>query len=79
MLSKNELNYLSEFFLLRNIKWKFNGEQRIPSRDELEMLLADCIELVQESDESVSIEIGSLLIKRTDNHIDVYVHVGAVE
>lgn len=79
MLSNENFNHLVEFFLLRNIKLKFNGELRAPTRDEIKLIIEDCVDLINEADESISIEIGHLLIKRTDDHIDVYVHAGEVE
>jgi hypothetical protein len=77
MLDEESLNHVVEYFLLRNIKWKFKeGPTRIPTRAELKILLDDCIQTVQESEVSISVEIGSVLVKRTDDHIDIYVHAG---
>jgi hypothetical protein len=78
VVDKEDLDFLIEFFLLRNIKWKINGELRRPSRTEVEIALDDMIRVVQESDESILVEIGSLLVKRSDQHIDIYVHAGAL-
>lgn len=75
-LNKEDLDFLIEFFLLRNIKWKISGELRRPTRAEVEIALDDMIRVVQESDESILVEIGSLLVKRSDKHIDIYVHAG---
>lgn len=79
MLEAEEYDYLIEFMLLRNLKWKFKDGLRIPTRAEVRLLVDECIETVQESDESISIEIGGLLIKRSNDYIDVYVHVGAIK
>jgi hypothetical protein len=79
MLNEENFNHLVEVFLLRNIKLRFNGELRAPTRDELKLIISDCVELIKEADESISIEIGHLLVKRTDNHIDVYAHMGEIE
>jgi hypothetical protein len=75
-LNKEELDFLIEFFLLRDIKWKINGELRRPSRAEVEIALDDMVQVVRDSDESILIEIGSLLVKRAGQHIDIYVHAG---
>lgn len=77
-LNSEDLDFLIEFFLLRNIKWKIGGEVRRPTRAEVETALDDMIRVVQESDQSILIEIGSLLVKRSDNHIDIYVHAGEI-
>jgi hypothetical protein len=78
VVDSEDLDFLVEFFLLRNIKWKINGELRRPTRTEVEIALDDMIRVVQESDESILVEIGSLLVKRSDQHIDIYVHAGAL-
>lgn len=75
-LNKEDLDFLIEFLLLRNIKWKIDGELRRPTRAEVETALDDMVQVVRESDESILIEIGSLLVKRSDQHIDIYVHAG---
>jgi hypothetical protein len=72
------MDFLLEFILLRDIKWKIDGELRRPTRNELETALDDMLRAVQESPVSISIELGSLLVKRSDKHIDVYVHAGEV-
>lgn len=77
-MNSEDLDFLIEFFLLRNIKWRINEELRRPTRAEVETALDDMVRVVQESDESILIEIGSLLVKRSDQHIDVYVHAGAL-
>lgn len=75
-MNKEDLDFLIEFLLLRNIKWKIDGELRRPTRAEVETALDDMVQVVRESDESILIEIGSLLVKRSDQHIDIYVHAG---
>jgi hypothetical protein len=79
MLLTEDLDHLYEFFLLRGIHWKVRGEYRIPTRAEIELLVSDCVDTVRGESGSISIEIGSLLVKRTDAKIDIYVHVGAME
>lgn len=76
MLSDEDFNHLAEYILLRNIQWRIDNKKRLPTRAELKVVLDDCIRTVRESPESISVEIGGLLVKRTDDHIDVYVHVG---
>jgi len=76
MLNDEDFNHLAEYILLRNIKWRIDGKKRLPTRAELKTVLDDMVRTVRESGESISVEIGGLLVKRTDDHIDVYVHVG---
>ena len=78
VLNKEDLDFLIEFFLLRNIKWRIGGELRRPTRAEVETALDDMVQTVQESDQSILVEIGSLLVKRSGDHIDIYVHAGEI-
>lgn len=75
-MNKEDLDFLMEFILLRDIKWKIDGKLRRPSRAEVEVALDDMVQTVQDSEQSILIEIGSLLVKRSDQHIDIYVHAG---
>jgi len=77
-LNKEDLDFLMEFFLLRDIKWKIGGVLRRPTRAEIEIALDDMARTVQESEHSILVQVGSLLVKRTDDNIDVYVHAGVI-
>lgn len=79
MLSTENLEHLYEYFLLRDIKWCIHGERRIPSKVEMLILLEDCINTVRDAPESISVEIGGLLVKRTDAKLDIYVHAGELD
>lgn len=79
MLSSEDLDHIYEFFLLRGMEWMVRGSRKIPTRDEIEFVINDCIYVVRGEPESVSVEIGSLLVKRTDDKIDIYVHAGELE
>jgi hypothetical protein len=75
-VNKEDLDFLIEFILLRDIKWKIDGKLRRPTRAEVEIALDDMVRVVRDSEQSILIEIGSLLVKRAGQHIDIYVHAG---
>lgn len=79
MLLTEDLEHLYEYFLLRDIQWSIHGEHRIPTKEEMLILLEDCVNTVRGAPESISVEIGGLLVKRTDTKLDVYVHAGELD
>jgi hypothetical protein len=57
-------------------QWRFDGVLKRPTYEDVATLLDRMIEQVRKSPGSISIESGGILVKRTDNMIDVYVHAG---
>lgn len=68
-----------EVLLQHEIKWRIDGLRQIPTLEDVEGLLDSMVADVKRSPHPISIESGSLLVKRSDNHIDVYVRIGGVE
>lgn len=79
MLSHEELENIYAYFTKQNIQWKIKGTRRSPTREEIELLLDDLITAIRTDEGDISIEIGSILVKRSDSKIDIYVHAGAVD
>lgn len=87
LLRKLRINYVeSKDIIYQNVydqlsklerTWKrFGDSARIPSYEEVKSVVDSMIELVRDSPESISVESGGILVKRTDDYIDVYVHAG---
>jgi hypothetical protein len=55
------------------------GEPAVPKLDTVKSVINDMIALIKESTDSISVESGGILVKRTDNYIDVYVHAGGIK
>lgn len=60
-------------------KWQFDGFKAHPALEDVALLVDKMIKDVRESDGSISIESGGILVKRTDEYIDIYVHVGGIK
>lgn len=58
--------------------WRFDGEAKIPTYEDVRGLLERMISEVRKAQTPISIESGHLLVKATDDMIDVYIHAGGV-
>ncbi len=59
--------------------WRFKDERRRPTYEDVVALVDNMVEQVKKSPTSISIESGGILVKRTDDYIDVYVHAGGIK
>jgi hypothetical protein len=59
--------------------WKLDGVKRLPAYEDIVILLDRMVEQVRKSPSSISIESGGILVKRTDDYVDVYVFAGGVQ
>ena len=65
-----------EHALAHGWRWRINGDLMPPTLDDVRKLLENNSSQVRKSPTSISVEVGGVLIKRTDDYIDVYVHAG---
>lgn len=66
-------------FLKSGRKWSFDGQKAVPLYEDVKLLIDEMIKQVRNSSGSISVESGGILVKRTDDYIDVYVHAGGVK
>jgi hypothetical protein len=58
-------------------KWKrTDSEPQLPTCEEVKTMIDNMIQTIEESSNSILVESGGILIKRTDDYIDTYVHCG---
>jgi len=79
MISDEEIIMLAGALATQDRKWKIAGKTRTPTIAEIRQLVEHFVDTIRESEESLSIEIGGLLIKRSDDFIDIYAHVAELE
>lgn len=65
-----------ERLLAAERKWKINGLFLIPSYADVEKVVNELVTQVRRSPTSISVELGGILVKRSDDHIDIYVWAG---
>lgn len=68
-----------EHVLQHDWKWRISGTRVVPTYEDVCKLVDRMTDQVRKSQGSISIESGGLLIKRTDDYIDVYVHAGGIK
>jgi hypothetical protein len=68
-----------EHILANGWKWRIDGLKQRPSYDDARMMVDNMVAQVRKSPGSISIESGGLLVKRTDDYIDVYVFAGGIK
>lgn len=67
-----------DMILQNDIKWIINGASQRPLYEDVEALIKRMVELVEKTKESINVETAGVLVKRTDNKIDIYVKAGSL-
>lgn len=81
-MSEEDLQHITDYLIMRGYQWKVGGKLRFPTEEQVAKLLEMCFDEVRrgaQDQEMVSVEIGGLLVKKTDNKIDIYLHAGEVD
>jgi len=79
MVSDDEILLIADALSKQNRQWKIKGEYVTPTTYQIRQLLEDCIQTIRNSEESLSIEFGGLLVKQSDGWIDIYTHLAELE
>ena len=58
---------------------KFGESPGLPAYDNVKSVIDSMIAIVKGTPGSISVESGGILVKRTDDYIDVYVHAGGIK
>ena len=75
----NIIQQVYEHAVANDWKWRFDNGLRRPSYEDVETFLTRIIDQVRKSTTSISVESGGILVKRTEDYIDVYVHAGGLK
>jgi hypothetical protein len=68
-----------EHVVANDWEWRFDGNKQRPSYEDVTILLDRMVEQVRKSPTPISIESGGILVKRTDEYVDVYVFAGGIK
>lgn len=55
---------------------RFGDKPSAPTLENVKDVVTSMLAMVCDSKDSLSVETGSILVKRTSNYIDIYVHCG---
>ena len=56
--------------------WKFSDGVRAPNEEDLTKTLETMKDALAEAEENTQVELGRLIVKKSEGHYDVYVYVG---
>lgn len=70
---------LALLYKARNYEWSVSGEKHVPTDEDMDKML-DHIKarLDEQPGDAVQLEVGRLIVRREDGHLDVYVHFGEI-
>ncbi len=70
---------IATFMLLNDKTWTFDGEQKIPTAEDIQQVLDEVRRRLYALDSSTGnaqMLIGGMLVKLDNGHLDVYMHIG---
>lgn len=61
-------------------RWKLDDDELLfPSEDDIETVLENTKAVLDRQPGEAQIEVGGLIVKKSDGHYDIYVHVGEID
>jgi hypothetical protein len=69
---------LRRLFVEHNLTWNIDGEQVVPSTEQIQDVLASMRKELSSVlyDGTPQIELGHLILQKNASHYDLYVHIG---
>lgn len=65
-----------DIFVEQGYLWKVGADRKIPTEEDIEATLDKMMEVLDNDPESGSIEVGRLLVQKTDQGYAIYIHLG---
>jgi hypothetical protein len=75
-LMEEVIQRVYESILESGREWRIAGVLQRPSYDDVAKLIDNVVTQVKKSPTPISVEVGGLLVKNTDGHIDIYAWIG---
>lgn len=69
------VNEIADLFKRGNYKWKFTDGHRVPTRDEIQTTILNAIDALKDEGNNTQVEMGRLIVKKSGQFYDVYVHL----
>lgn len=71
---------LAQWFLDHEFFWSLkNGVQRIPDEDDIQAALDEAARVLYDEPVGTQLEVGRLIVRKSERSHDVYVHAGTYE
>lgn len=65
-----------EVFTKRGYKWKFKDGIRPPDKEDIQGVIDAATETLYAEPNDTQVELGKIIVKKVNDHLDVYVFVG---
>lgn len=66
---------IASIFQANGYSWKFSNGTRVPTEEEIAKTIWSAIDALRETENNTQIEVGRLIVKKSGNKYDVYMHV----
>jgi hypothetical protein len=74
---RNIAKQLALLFAARGYTWKFDEAHKVPTEEDMDQMLAHIKDTLDKNPgDGVQLEIGRLIVRRDEGHLDVYVYFG---
>ena len=67
---------VNHIFVETGRRWKIGGAMLTPTEKDIEQALDAAAKMLYDEEVGSSLSVGGLIIEKTDNGFDAYVHVG---
>jgi hypothetical protein len=67
---------LESLFLVHDYRWKIDGVLRYPTSEEIRQTIDRAVEELYHEQDGTQLEVGRLIIKKSQGHYDVYAMIG---
>lgn len=65
-------------FVKRGYLWKIGGDRHIPTEQDIQTTLDKMVEVLENDPDSDTIEVGRLLVQKTEQGYAIYIHLGDI-
>jgi hypothetical protein len=67
---------IESLFLVHDYRWKIDGVLRYPTSEEIRQTIDRAVEELYHEQDGTQLEVGRLIIKKSQGHYDVYAMIG---
>lgn len=69
------IQHIHRVFEGQGYRWKFADGSRVPTEAELNTVVLNAIDALKEEEDNTQLEVGRLIVKKSGQFYDVYVHL----
>lgn len=69
---------VQKFMQEKGYTWNFSTGAKTPTTDDIEKTLGKIVEALETEPDQAQVQIGRMIVKKDNGHLDVYVHIGEI-